>query len=125
MILASFSRGTGFGDPHIEVDTTHYHYVVTERGKELERKTTLDADELIYWLISDVIRDIASDYEMKHRVPNQDSRRQQFQKEIELFLLVNPDWAARKKNELAVILAEHPFSDKMSRGKSHPKRKRI
>jgi hypothetical protein len=37
-----------FARPHIQVDSSGYHYVVIERGNELERITTPHLDELQY-----------------------------------------------------------------------------
>ncbi|MBA4016514.1 MAG: hypothetical protein C0483_04945 [Pirellula sp.] len=103
--------GTGFGDPHVEINSAGYHYVVTERGQEYRRRTTTDAEELLYWLISDVVFDMASKYELQHRVPKQDGRRLMFQKRIELISTLSPEWAERKRAEIEAILAEHPYSD--------------
>jgi len=55
------------GSPHVEMDGESYCYVVTERGQEFERRRTTDADELLYLLVSDVTRAMASDYELRHR----------------------------------------------------------
>jgi hypothetical protein len=103
--------GTGFGDPHVEIDSAGYHYVVTERGQEFRRRTTTDAEELLYWLISGVAFEMACKYELQHRVSQQDFRRLMFQKEIELISKVSPVWADRKRMEIDAILAEHPYSD--------------
>jgi len=43
------------GTPHIEVVGGKYHYVVTERGRELERRVAESEDEILYWLVSDLI----------------------------------------------------------------------
>lgn len=103
--------GTGFGDPHVEIQGDRYEYVVTERGTEFERRGTGDPDELMYWLVSDVIREMAIDHELQHRTPDQDHRRSIFQKEVELFSAIDPVWAARRQSEIAEILRDHPFRD--------------
>jgi len=46
--LPTFGSTRDFGYPHIEVDKNGYHYVVVKRGKEYERNTTQDLDELFY-----------------------------------------------------------------------------
>jgi hypothetical protein len=107
-----YTSPLGDGSAHVEIDKNGYHYVVSERGQEAERKTTTDADELVYWLLADVIFDMASKYELKHRAKGQDSRRILFAKEIELFEQVNPAWAIRKQEEIKATVAENPYVDK-------------
>ena len=102
---------THSGAPHIEIVGNEYHYVVTERGSEYERKITKNIDDIIYWLVSGDVGDLARTWELKNRVESQDSRRLWFKKELELLEKVNPDWAARKEAEQRQVLSEHPFSD--------------
>jgi hypothetical protein len=52
------------GGPHVEIIGDKYHYVVTERGSELERKITTDRQELLYWLISGVVFEMVGDFEL-------------------------------------------------------------
>ena len=48
-----YSRDSAY--PHIEVDSKRFfHYVTIERGQELDRKTTNNPDELLYWIFSSV-----------------------------------------------------------------------
>jgi hypothetical protein len=63
---------------------------------------------LVY--IGDVSQ-LARDWELEHRIQDQDSRRLWFQKELELLEMINPEWAIRRKNHQIEILSEHPFSD--------------
>jgi hypothetical protein len=99
------------GSPHVERAGDGFRYVVTERGQELDRRTTGDPDELLYWLVSDLTWAIASDYELAHRAPDRDSRRLLFQKHLELLAKVNSEWSRRKRAEYDRVLAEHPFRD--------------
>ncbi|MFJ9450673.1 Imm63 family immunity protein [Herbaspirillum sp. NPDC101397] len=99
------------GSPHIEIVDGFYHYVVTERGTEYERKIAADEDELLYWLLSDVTTAISVEIEVQNRVLGQDSRRQWFAKNVELLSRLNEKWAERKKSEYTQVLAEHPFRD--------------
>ncbi|PXA98229.1 hypothetical protein DMC47_09485 [Nostoc sp. 3335mG] len=103
------SRQTG--TPHIEVDS-RYHFVVCERGNEFERRTTDDLDELLYWILEGVTFSMASNFEVKHRRPGEDSRRQLFAKQIEYLERLSPQWAARQEAEHAEILSRHPFVDR-------------
>jgi len=101
----------GFGYPHIEVHEPEYHYVITERGNELERRCTTDPNELLYWLTSDLTLRMASDWELENRVEGQDSRRLIFKHDIELLEFINNEWAKRKKSYYDKILENHPYND--------------
>jgi hypothetical protein len=99
------------GGAYVECDETGYAYVVWERGAELHRRKTTDPDEILYWLISDVTVEMALEYELAHRQAGQDSRRQWFQKHLELLALANPEWSKRKRREYDKVLQENPFDD--------------
>jgi len=101
---------THTGAAHAEIVNGEYHYVVTERGSEFERKIAQDEDELLYWFTSDSLSSIASGWELEHRNENEDSRRQLFAKRIELFNKINPKWAARKQAYHEKVLKEHPYT---------------
>lgn len=100
-----------FGYPHIEVHAPEYHYVVTERGNEFERRKTDDPEELLYWMITDLTRQMASDWELANRVDGEDPRRQLFQHEIDLLKKVNIDWAEKRKTHFDEIPEIHPYAD--------------
>ncbi|TFG24662.1 MAG: hypothetical protein EU533_01875 [Promethearchaeota archaeon] len=103
----------GFGTPHIEIDKNGYNYVICERGSEHERRQTEDITTLLYWILKDVVFIMASDYELEHRDPNEDSRRQLFAKIIDLMNRLDPKFAQWKKKELDNILEENPFDDNL------------
>ena len=101
---------THSGAPHAEIIKGEYHYVVTERGSEFERKIAENSDELLYWFVSDSVFSIACQWELEHRKESEDSRRQLFSKQIELLNHVNPKWAARKEKYHEQVLKENPFT---------------
>ena len=105
------SSPTHSGAPHIEIAGDEYHFVVTERGSEFERRETKDVDDILYWLVEGDVGDLARSCELKNRVEAQDSRRLWFQKELELLNAVNRGWAKRKEAEQKQVLNEHPFRD--------------
>jgi hypothetical protein len=105
------TRPTDDGSPHVEISNDHYDFVVTERGRELERRSTQDADELLYWLLESVTFTLAGDFEVNHRVPGQDCRRLLFAKQVELLQGLDPAWGQRRMREHDRILHEHPFRD--------------
>jgi hypothetical protein len=99
------------GSPHVEVTGDLYHYVVTERGTEFERRSTPDADELLYWLLQGVTFSLACDFELKHRVAGRDFRRLLFAKQLELLRGLSPDWERKRASEIERVLQQHPFDD--------------
>lgn len=99
------------GFEHLEIGEDEYHLIVTERGLELSRQTTASKDEILYWLVSSFVWGLASEFELKYRVRNQDFRRLFFAKQIEYLDKVNSFWAQRKQKEIEEILERHPFND--------------
>jgi hypothetical protein len=103
---------TNDGGPHAELNAGVLAYVVTERGKELERRETDNPDELLYWLVSDVAGDAARRYELNHRKSGVDSRRLWFEKHVELLSALNPAWGHRKQTEYDEVLKRNPYRDR-------------
>jgi hypothetical protein len=109
--LPTYGSSRDFGYPHIEVDESHYHWVVVERGQELERRTYTELDDLLFTVFASATHSIASRWELAHRASNQDSRRLLFQRQIELLTRLDPAWAARQREHLDAVLRKHPFQD--------------
>ena len=101
------------GSPHVELTGDGYAYVITERGGELERRVTTKDDDILYWLVCDVTREMASQHELRHRNSREDSRRLLFRKHLDLLAAVSRRWQARKQAEYEAVLALHPFRDEM------------
>src|SRR5688572_20312308 len=91
--LPTYGHSEDGARPHIETLSGAYHYVVVERGCELERRRTPDYQQLLYWVFADVTHTMAFHYELHHRVANQDSRRIAFAKQIELMARLSPVFA--------------------------------
>ena len=104
------SSSTHDGSPHIEVDDA-YSFVVCERGAEMERRTTRNLDELLFWILENLTSNVAWNFELKHRRDGEDSRRQAFAKQVELLSLLSPEWGERQKAKQEEILTRHPFRD--------------
>lgn len=109
--MAALHRARHTGSPHVEVSGDRLSYVVTERGSELERRTTTSQDDLLYWLASDMVFSLAGHYELNHREPGRDFRRVMFARELELMARLNSAWHDRKEAEIMGILARHPYRD--------------
>ena len=110
-LMTVISTPSGFGDPHIEIDKKCYHYVIWERGSERERRTTENLDELMFWIMKDITFNMASDYELKNRIPKQDSRRLLFQTQLKLLKKINNEFYNRLEKEINNILINHPYND--------------
>jgi hypothetical protein len=110
-LLSIRTTSDGFGTPYIEINKSGYNYVVSERGTEFQRKQTQDISILLYWIFKDIVFSIASDFELEHRKPNEDSRRQLFAKILELMEKLDPKYAKWEKEDLDNILKENPYMD--------------
>jgi hypothetical protein len=102
---------TDDGGPHVEQVGPTYAFVVTERGSELERRETADPDDILYWLVSEVTREVALKHELHNRKPDVDSRRMWFDLDVRLLSEIRRDWGKRKRAEYDRVLEHHPFQD--------------
>ncbi|EMQ93816.1 hypothetical protein D778_01403 [Xanthomarina gelatinilytica] len=111
-LLPTFSTPIGDATPNVEVDNSGlYHFVISERGTEYERKITSDINDLMYWIFSGVTFSMACDYELKNRIEDKDSRRIMFAKQEELLGRLNKDWEERERRKHKSILINNPFDD--------------
>jgi Immunity protein 63 len=113
-ILPTYGRTEDGARPHVEVDPRGYHYVVVERGQELERLTTNDLDELLYTIFKSITFSLATDYELKRRMEDQDCRRILFQRQVELLSVLSPQWGERELRNHKQTLQQHPYDDNAS-----------
>jgi hypothetical protein len=113
-LLPTFGRNEYDAHPHIEVDSRGYHYVVVERGREIERFCTTRLDDLLFRIFQDVAFVLAMQYESAHRVPGQDPRRVLFAHQVELLSRLSPVWAEREALRQQQTLEQHPYDDAAS-----------
>jgi hypothetical protein len=92
--------------PFIEWTGEAMHWVVEERGVELERRTTTDRDELLYWVFESVTLSMASGWAARHRNEAEDHRRAMYRRQLELLGRLRPSWVDRRKAELGPRLDE-------------------
>jgi Immunity protein 63 len=112
--LPTYNMTRDCGHMHIEVDESQYHYVGVERGRE-SRESTADYDELLYWMFQSATHSIAFDYELNHRIEDQDCRRIAFPRQIELMHKINPKMGILCEHSIAKILSTHPYDDEPTR----------
>jgi len=106
----TFSYPRGDGTPNVEVDEKGYHYVLSERGSEFERRTTLDIHELYYWVFQDITFEIASDFAVKNP-STWEQRRVRFKNQLEWLRCIDSDFTKRYLKEITEILERAPFDD--------------
>ena len=106
----AFSDGTTIiyrdDDPHAP-----YRYITAERGTIYRDEGAADLHRFLYYPLQDITHYIAGQYELDHRLPNQDSRRTLFAKQLELLAAIHPDYAAWRKAEIDAVLQQHPYRD--------------
>lgn len=110
-LLPSSGTTRDHGHPHVEVDARGYHYVVVERGEELERFTTHSPDEFYFRVFRDVTFAQACAFELRHRIAGQDSRRVMFERQLWLLAKLSPAWKEQREAEISEILRQYPYSD--------------
>ncbi|MGY6648305.1 Imm63 family immunity protein [Wenyingzhuangia sp. IMCC45574] len=105
--------GSPIGDatPNIEVDNSgNYHFVVSERGNEYERKVFEDENELLYLIFSGITFSMACDFELKNRNQSEDFRKQIFEKQFELMNRLKEEWGEKIISEHQDILKTNPYT---------------
>jgi hypothetical protein len=95
----------------VEADARGYHYVVCERGGEIDRKVFPDLADLLYRIFSSIAFDWAVAYELEHRNEGRDCRRLIFERHVELLAGLSSDWAERASRDHEETLRAHPFDD--------------
>jgi hypothetical protein len=100
--IVGFNPHVDAGCPYIEIDDDRQlHWIVKERGQELEHRTTRDPDELLYWSFQATTLSLASSWEARHRNESEDFRVGLWRKQAELLHRLNPVWGQRWRRELA------------------------
>ena len=93
--LPTYGFSEDFAKPHIEVNDNEFHWVVVERGQELERRQTTDEKELLFWVFDSVTFEMATRLELENRNENDDFRIQLFKIQEELIGEINSDYSDR------------------------------
>lgn len=99
------------GTPFVCIENDKYCYIISERGNEIDKRKTDNYQLLLYWIACDISFSIASDYELKHREKNIDSRRLLFRTKLRLLKKIDPAFEERQRREILKILEKHPFTD--------------
>ena len=110
--LPTYESSEHSGRPHVEVTSDgQMHWVVSERGHEFKRRSTLSRDELLYWVFAAVTHEMATMFEVTHRIEGEDFRRQLFACQLGLLDKLSPDWRARHIRELGPLISDAGLED--------------
>ena len=101
-----FSEGN-----YVYVDDNGYHFVETERDKINKQIDCIKEEDILYVIFLRITFALASEYELKHRKPNEDSRRQLFAKQLELLESIDVEFAKKRKKRIDEILRLYPYKD--------------
>ena len=108
-----FSRTSNvFNDgASIYVKNSKYYYIIMERGQLNKCFESEDLEEVLYPLFESITFSLASDYELNHRIENEDSRRLLWKKQLELLKKINRNFFVKCQIEIEKILKIAPFND--------------
>lgn len=109
--LPTYGRSEDMARPHIEVAGPQMSWVVVERGKEWERRTTDEMDELLFWIFRAVVAEMSSTFAARHPVEGREFRYPMFKKELELMSRLSPEWRSRLVAELGPLLRVAGLTD--------------
>jgi hypothetical protein len=108
---AFLTKREDVGVPHVEFHDGEYHYIVTERGLDLERRSTADRREILYWMLYDLTFWMGVAFEFKSRIEGPDVRRKIFAHQLELMKRADQQFADRLEIQIAETLSRNPFND--------------
>jgi hypothetical protein len=111
-LLPTFGRTEDGARPHIEFAGSQYHYVIVERGIELERVSSPGRDEILYRTFESVTSQMAWIATAGRRPAGQDPRRIVFDTQLALLGQLSAAWERRLRNQLNEVLRQHPFVDR-------------
>jgi hypothetical protein len=110
--LPTYGYSEDFARPHIETDGIGLHYVIVERGQELQRDSTLDVAQLLYWIFESITFSMSTKYELENREANKDCRRLIFMHQENLLGQLNIKWQEKSNQEHQKILERYPYNDR-------------
>ncbi len=94
-------------------DSQGYHFCEIERGVIRREILTQSLFEITFLALEDDVFWMSVNYEVKNRIPNQDSRRLMFSKRLQMYSVVGPEYAAKAAREIQETLEKAPFQDEL------------
>ncbi|APA98611.1 hypothetical protein NS506_04563 [Nocardia seriolae] len=110
-MIAGHQGHLDFAAPFYRVMPEWLTFEAWERNKQILDRHTTSPDELFYWIVDHVARQIALDTVHLHRSrpPALDARRIWFPEWHRLVGAVHPEWGSRTLAQINGILAVYPF----------------
>lgn len=96
-------------------DNDGYHFGVNERGALRLNVVTKNLSEIVFQVLWSDILWMAVEYEHAHRIKGQDFRRLMFQKIIQYWNTLGPEFTEQAERKIADTLRQSPFQDDLSR----------
>lgn len=109
-LIPSFEYNPDGESIDVDLSGTLY-YLVSERGREIERYSTYNVDDFLYKVFSRITSGMAEDFTVNNRNRNVDFRRQLFAEQLRLMSLIDPNWGPKIKLEHEKILYAKPYDD--------------
>lgn len=106
-LLPTFGHNEDYARPEIRVSAHGYHWVIVERGQEIDHQVFQSLEELLFEIFSSITFSMACDYEVRHRVAAQDFRIVLFDKQVALLAQVDAGFAARCRDKANVYLRKN------------------
>ena len=90
-------------------------WVAQELGRELERRSTRDVDELLYWTFGGITRAMAGAWEREHRVTGLPTGMVLVGKQLSLLASLKARWSERAHAEIVETMRKYPHKGTYSR----------
>jgi Immunity protein 63 len=97
--------------PKLIIDSSGYHLVWIERGREALLHRTTAAQSMIVRLIFDSTFSTGVEFERHNRVKRRDVRRLIHAKQRDMWQVLDPTWRALMEAELEAQLTLNPYQD--------------
>ena len=95
--------------------TDGYHFCSIERSAVVSEEVSADIFDIAYKAIESEVFWMAVEYERKHRIKEQDSRRMIFSKELQYLSAIGEEYKNRAEFEISQTLVHAPYQDSMLR----------
>ena len=96
---------------YIWSDEKGYNYLYTEKGRIYKHIITNDFFDIIYVVLDEYIWNLSIKYAREHLDPNKDFRRALFDRQVELWRMLDERGEKKCIEHIEKILSEHPFDD--------------
>lgn len=103
--LPTYNVSEDFARPHLEIHGEELHWVIIERGQELQRRKTFNLEELLFWVFDGITFEMATELEISNRRKEEDSRVQLFEIQETLMGEINPRYSKILHNKHQKLLS--------------------